>query len=76
MQAVQKLVTALADPKKLVGKKIVDQATGAPNDVVRSELPSGTRVIRPGMAVTMDYRPQRLNLNVDASGVVKSYHYG
>ena len=26
-----------------------------------------TRIIRPGMAVTMDYRPERLNIDIDAN---------
>jgi len=33
----------------------------------------GVRIIRPGMAVTMDYRAGRLNLELDASGrIVKA----
>lgn len=31
-------------------------------------FPSGTRVIAPGTPVTEDYRPDRLNIDVDASG--------
>lgn len=31
-------------------------------------LPAGTRVITPGMAVTEDYRPARLNIDLDARG--------
>ena len=30
------------------------------------------RVIEPGMAVTMDYSPQRLNIHVDKSGKIVS----
>ncbi|MGY1459492.1 MULTISPECIES: I78 family peptidase inhibitor [unclassified Luteimonas] len=30
----------------------------------------GVRVIRPGMAVTMDYREGRLNLHLDDKGVI------
>ena len=97
MQRVQKLVNKLADPQGLVGKKVVETATGNAAEVLRSSLPSGTRVLAPGAVrmeaaggrwrgtltlvvglqmATMDYRPTRLNLNTDASGVVKSYHYG
>lgn len=32
------------------------------------------RIIRPGMAVTMDYRPDRLNIEVDASGRIIRVH--
>lgn len=31
-------------------------------------LPLGSRVIAPGMAITEDYSPQRLNLDLDARG--------
>lgn len=31
-------------------------------------LPAGSRVIEPGMPVTEDYSPQRLNLDLDAGG--------
>ncbi len=31
------------------------------------------RVLRPGMAVTMDYRPERLNVQVDGDGKIKGF---
>jgi len=31
------------------------------------------RVIKPGMAVTMDYRPDRLNVQVDENGKIKGF---
>ncbi len=31
---------------------------------------SETRIIRPGMAVTMDYREDRLNIEIDAAEVI------
>ncbi|MFN7225265.1 MAG: I78 family peptidase inhibitor [Paracoccaceae bacterium] len=33
-----------------------------------------TRIIRPGMAVTMDYRPDRLNIEIDAKEVITRVH--
>ena len=33
-------------------------------------FPVGTRVIEPGTAVTEDYRADRLNIDVDASGKI------
>lgn len=34
------------------------------------------RILRPGMAVTMDYRVERLNLRVDESGKVLDVNCG
>ncbi|EKD59459.1 MAG: hypothetical protein ACD_54C01331G0005 [uncultured bacterium] len=34
------------------------------------------RVIRPGMAVTMDYSPDRLNIEVDAREIITSVSCG
>ena len=31
-------------------------------------LPAGTRIISPGMAITEDYRPSRLNIDLDKAG--------
>jgi len=36
----------------------------------------GVRVIRPGMAVTMDYRADRLNIDVDEDGRITRVHCG
>lgn len=33
-------------------------------------FPAGTRIIEPGTAVTEDYRPDRLNIDVDAGGTI------
>ena len=34
------------------------------------------RIIRPGMAVTMDYAPQRLNIEVNAAEIITRVHCG
>lgn len=34
------------------------------------------RVIRPGMAVTMDFRPDRLNIDLDEKNVVTGFRCG
>lgn len=31
-------------------------------------LPSGTRIIEPGMAITEDYRPERMNVEIGEDG--------
>ena len=43
-----------------------------------SMVPQGAlvRVIKPGDAVTMDFRPNRLNISLDAQGRVKSMRCG
>jgi hypothetical protein len=47
--------------------------------VEKARLASGSktvRVIRPGMAVTMDYRIDRLNVDLDEKDVVTRVHCG
>ncbi len=33
-------------------------------------FPAPMRVIKPGMAITMDYNPKRLNIDVDDKGII------
>lgn len=33
-------------------------------------LPAATRVVKPGMALTQDYRPDRLNISIDEDGII------
>jgi hypothetical protein len=42
------------------------------DQIDRATLPAGTRVITPDMAVTMDFRAERLNIMVGTNGVVGS----
>ena len=42
------------------------------DQIDRATLPAGTRVITPDMAVTMDFRAERLNIMVGADGLVGS----
>lgn len=37
---------------------------------------TNVRVIRPGMAVTMDFRPDRLNIDVNEQGAVTGFRCG
>ncbi|UWQ13950.1 hypothetical protein K3556_13630 [Aliiroseovarius sp. M344] len=34
------------------------------------DLPDATRVVKPNMALTQDYRPDRLNISIDADGII------
>jgi len=57
----------------LVGKAYSAEA------IEKARLASGSkivRVIRPGMAVTMDYRIDRLNVDLDEKDVVTRVHCG
>ena len=45
---------------------------GQPGTVLRDMmLRAGTRVINPGDAVTMDFRPDRLNIEIGTSGRIE-----
>ncbi|MBB1491552.1 MULTISPECIES: I78 family peptidase inhibitor [unclassified Paracoccus (in: a-proteobacteria)] len=45
---------------------------GQPATVLRDMmLKAGTRVINPGDAVTMDFRPDRMNIEIGASGRIE-----
>ncbi|MCC7320187.1 MAG: hypothetical protein IT542_04315 [Rubellimicrobium sp.] len=39
-------------------------------------LPADTRVITPGMAVTMDFRANRMNIMLDDAGMIESVTCG
>lgn len=45
-------------------------------DIDRTELPAGTRVICHNCSVTMDYRAERLNIDLGADGKVSGMHCG
>ena len=47
-----------------------------PEDIGADRLGFPVRVIAPGMAVTMDYSPARLNLETDAAGVISRAYCG
>jgi hypothetical protein len=50
---------------------------GQPKSVVdRTTFPDGTRVILPDMAVTMDYREDRLNVLIDGNATVERVYCG
>ena len=63
-----------AEPaQQFVGK--VASAEVAENARIASDSKT-VRVIKPGMAVTMDYRGDRLNINVDAANKIASVNCG
>lgn len=53
------------------GASALQSLVGQPAAVLETMRFAGpTRVIRPGMAVTMDYSPDRLNIEIDAAEVI------
>jgi hypothetical protein len=48
------------------GADVLQGLVGQPASVLRTmRFAQETRIIRPGMAVTMDYRSERLNIEID-----------
>ncbi|KAK3390593.1 hypothetical protein B0H63DRAFT_466106 [Podospora didyma] len=62
---------------KLVGKKLSDDAN-APSETTfcKTDLPQPTRIIEPGMMVTKDFVPERLNVHVKEDGTVSHVVHG
>ncbi|RMZ89361.1 hypothetical protein DV736_g3402, partial [Chaetothyriales sp. CBS 134916] len=60
--------------QKLLGKTIGDMHSEV--SFAKSDLPSNHRVLDPGSVGTADFRPDRLNIHTDESGVVKKITHG
>lgn len=58
----------------LVGKKIGD--TKNETTFAKSDLPKEHRIVPEGGMMTMDHKPDRLNLHTDENGVVKNVTHG
>lgn len=57
------------------GASVLQGLVGQGGSVLAAmRLPDGTRIIRPGMAVTMDYRPDRLNIDLDEQDRITRVH--
>lgn len=50
------------------GAAALQDRIGLGRTALTDPLPPGTRIIPPGTAVTQDFRPDRLNIDVDAGG--------
>jgi hypothetical protein len=68
--------------KRLVGKRFAEDNEVLPPSISqdqvvrRRDLPKLHRIIKPKSMVTMDYRPERLNVNVDADNRIVSVRFG
>ncbi|GAB5593384.1 hypothetical protein Unana1_08284 [Umbelopsis nana] len=62
---------------KLVGKTLItDKEAGLSDQVFRiKDLPQPNRVLKSDSVMTMDYRPERLNVIVDNSNKVTNVHF-
>lgn len=50
---------------------LIGQPQSALDDL---ELPESTRIIPPGAPVTMDFRPDRLNIQIGEDGLIERVH--
>ncbi|KAB5572722.1 hypothetical protein GE09DRAFT_1217268 [Coniochaeta sp. 2T2.1] len=60
---------------KLVGKKLSEQDSNE-TTFCKRDLPQETRVIQPGMMVTKDFKPERLNVHLEEDGTVSHVQHG
>ncbi|KAK1585674.1 uncharacterized protein LY79DRAFT_558059 [Colletotrichum navitas] len=60
---------------KLVGKKLHEEESNE-TTFCKRDLPEKTRVIEPGMMVTKDFVPNRLNVHIKEDGTVSHVHHG
>ena len=63
-EAAQADTCGMAAYERYVGRPV--------SEIDRATLPQGTRIITPDMAVTMDFRAERLNIMVGTDGRVGS----
>ncbi|KAK9454552.1 hypothetical protein V1511DRAFT_511906 [Dipodascopsis uninucleata] len=62
--------------KVLVGKKLTDSSSATDDSYPKSQLPSPYRVVKPGSMLTMDFRPERLNITLNKEGVIEHVRTG
>ena len=59
------------DEEDACGAEELQSFVGEPVTALSDSVVADARVIRPGDAVTMDYRPDRLNVYLDADDVIE-----
>ncbi|PSS20033.1 hypothetical protein M430DRAFT_100877 [Amorphotheca resinae ATCC 22711] len=74
MPLIDPVTTSLGgDPTKEWQNKLVGKKLGDAHDEItfaKNDLPEHTRVIEPGMMVTKDFNPRRLNVHLAEDGTV------
>ena len=59
------------------GSRAFENLVGTPGAQVNDSMfPAGSRVLRPGMVMTMDYRSERLNVVIGEDGTVERVYCG
>ncbi|KAK0670255.1 hypothetical protein QBC41DRAFT_318184 [Cercophora samala] len=61
---------------KLVGKTLSENEPSSETCFCKKDLPETSRVIEPGMMVTKDFNPDRLNVHVKEDGTVSHVSHG
>lgn len=56
--------------------KFLVAGTAGPGEINVDDLPDPHRVMKPGMAYTMEYNPRRLVLQVDGTGRIRAVRCG
>lgn len=65
------------EPLPQCGAEGLQGLVGQPEAVLATmRFAQAVRIIRPGMAVTMDYNPNRLNIEVDSFGMISRVSCG
>lgn len=64
-------------PPGACGAPDLQDLVGRPASILHTmKFGTETRIIRPGMAVTMDYREDRLNIEIDAAEMISRVNCG
>jgi len=64
-------------PTLLLGKKLTESHAPSHDSFSKKDLPENHRVIEgDGGMATLDHRPDRLNIHVDADGTVRKVKFG
>lgn len=74
MEAPPSQPQPVTDPMPdMCGATALQHLVGQPQSALAAmTFPEGTRILTPGMAVTMDYRPDRLNITIGEDGLIAS----
>lgn len=61
---------ASASENDTCGAGALETLLNQPLETVETQLPETARILPPGSVMTQDFRPDRLNVNLDEDGVI------